>query len=130
MNHPCLSCGACCATYRVSFYGGEAIPGPGAVPEDLVENLTPFLVAMKGTNQPEPRCCALEGTVGGEVRCTIYPLRSSTCRELEASWEHGEAVDRCDRARIRHGLSPLQREDWDPNIPRSPSGRPGGTKAA
>lgn len=123
VGHPCQRCGACCACYRVSFFWGECAdegappPGPGApdapaVPPSLVEPLTPFLVAMTGTNQAQPRCAALLGEVGVRSACGIYPARSSACRELQASYENGVADDKCDRARAKWGLPPLRPEDW------------------
>ncbi len=115
--NPCLTCGACCASFRVSFYRGEAVPGPGAVPEELVESITPFRVAMKGTTTKPPRCVALAGTVGCEVGCSIYALRPTPCREFTASWAEGEALEACDEARRRWGLAPLTPSDW-----RSPGG--------
>lgn len=111
--HPCLSCGACCAAYRVSFYWAEGRSGGGAVPDELTEQVAPFRAAMAGTNQAVPRCAALLGTVGEGVRCSIYDDRPSPCRELQASWEDGTPDDKCDRARVRHGLPPLTREDWE-----------------
>src|SRR5690606_34427090 len=70
---PCLDCGACCATFRVSFYGGEAASAPGgAAPGRLIEEVPPQLSCMRGSNQPQPRCFALMGEVGSSVRCTIY----------------------------------------------------------
>jgi uncharacterized protein len=96
---PCLSCGACCATYRVSFYWAESL-GPL---EPWTEHLTPHLSCMVGTSRPLPRCAALQGVVGDSAFCTVYPHRPSPCRELEPGDE------RCDRARIRHGLSPISK---------------------
>lgn len=106
MSHPCLSCGACCASFRVSFYFGEsdAVPG-GSVPQHLVEPVSPFLVAMRGTNQPQPHCAALVGTVGQACSCAIYTQRSSTCKEVEAGDEH------CNKARAKYGLSALSAAD-------------------
>lgn len=76
---------------------------------------------MKGTNQPSPRCIALEGTIGHAVRCTIHPVRSSTCREFPASYEDGiTANERCDKARIAHGLRPLVPSDWQDTPPKTP----------
>lgn len=112
MTSPCLSCGACCASFRVSFYRGEAIPGPGAVPDELVEPVSAFHVAMRGTTTTPVRCVALDGQVGSAVTCSIYPLRASTCREFTASWEHGEPQPACDAARARWGLPALTPEDW------------------
>ena len=38
--HPCLTCGACCAHFRVSFHWSEADPEQGgAVPAALTEPL-------------------------------------------------------------------------------------------
>ncbi|MGB7648286.1 MAG: YkgJ family cysteine cluster protein, partial [Pseudomonas fluorescens] len=33
---PCLSCGACCSHFRVSFFWGECASSGGTVPDDLV----------------------------------------------------------------------------------------------
>jgi Fe-S-cluster containining protein len=112
MEHPCRTCGACCATFRVSFYGGETDAVYGEVPIDLTEPVTPHRVAMRGTNQIPPRCVALDGPVGGLTTCTIHTIRPSPCREFEAAWEDGTPHDRCDAARARHGLAPLTPQDW------------------
>lgn len=108
--NPCLACGACCASFRVSFYWGETDAAPGGlVPAEMTVPVSPHFVAMRGTDQPHllPHCMALEGEVGKAVGCTIYHLRSSTCREFTASWENGEHNPVCDRARARYGLPPL-----------------------
>lgn len=94
----CMECGACCAAYRVSFYWSEAL----ALPPALTQKVNPWLSCMAGTNQPAPRCHALQGEIGQRVSCGVYEQRSSTCRELVAG------DDRCGRARLRHGLAPLQ----------------------
>lgn len=113
-NNPCRTCGACCASFRVSFYWGETDAAPtGLVPAHLTEAITPHRVAMLGTNQAKPHCIALHGTVGESVTCTIYPLRSSACREFAASWECGVHNPSCDRARAKHGLLPLRRDLTD-----------------
>jgi Fe-S-cluster containining protein len=103
--HPCLRCGACCAAFRVSFYWAEPVP------PELTVRVTPFLAAMDGTDRPEPRCVALHGELGREVRCTAYEARPSPCREFGASWEDGTPNPRCDAARARYGLPPLRPED-------------------
>ena len=92
----CLKCGACCATYRVSFYWSEAMVL--GLPDSLVERVSPWLVCMAGTGRPTPRCEALDGVIGREVACRVYSRRPSPCRELQP----GE--DKCNRARARHGL--------------------------
>jgi Fe-S-cluster containining protein len=110
----CVTCGACCAGYRVSFYWSEADPSAGGrVPPELVEPVSPFLVCMAGTKHDGGRCVALSGMIGTEVSCTIYADRSSACREF------GDESARCDQARARHGLPPLRSEqllelDQDP----------------
>ncbi|WP_019139801.1 YkgJ family cysteine cluster protein [Noviherbaspirillum massiliense] len=101
-DNPCLSCGACCVTFRVSFYWAEAeVQG---LAEHLTEKLNPFYSCMAGTNKASPRCQALDGKVGEEVVCGVYAHRPSPCRELQAGDE------KCNRARIRHGLPPLYSE--------------------
>ena len=107
--HPCQSCGACCASFRVSFYRGEALHGdPEAVPAELTEVVAPFRVAMRRDGEDRLRCVALEGEVGSAVACSIYARRPSPCREFRASWEDGRVDARCDAARARHGLHPLR----------------------
>lgn len=98
----CQQCGACCATYRVSFYWGEA--GQSGLPDTAIQQLTPFLACMAGTNDHPPRCHALSGVVGVAVACGVYGQRPSPCRELQP----GE--DKCNRARARHGLPPIAAE--------------------
>lgn len=107
-DSPCLNCGACCATFRVSFYWGETDAAPGGgVPNQLTEQITPHLSCMQGTNQALPRCVALVGEVGKGVRCSIYEKRSSSCREFPFHGEYGQDNPDCQRARAQHGLPPL-----------------------
>ncbi len=96
---PCTRCGACCASYRVSFYWAD--PHAGALPDALLEQVTPHLACMRGTNARRPRCVALDGIVGQSVRCTVYDLRPDACRAVMPGDE------RCNRARARHGLEPV-----------------------
>lgn len=116
LNNPCLSCGACCANFRVSFYWRETSADPqGTVPEDLTEPLNDFYACMGGTNRKEPYCVALNGLVGKQVSCVIYPQRSSTCREFGIHWVRGRLfvnsleLERCNQARLVHGLPPLEK---------------------
>jgi len=105
MSQACLTCGACCAYFRVSFYWSETDAHPdGSVPQHLTTPINPYLVAMSGTEVRPARCVALEGEVGRCVSCSIYARRSSTCREFEAGDE------RCNQARALHGLLPLGME--------------------
>lgn len=98
-DNPCVSCGACCVTYRVSFYWAEA--EALGLPEHLVEQLNPFYACMAGTNAAKPRCQALDGEIGSSVGCSVYAQRPAACHEVQAGDE------KCNRARQRHGLPPL-----------------------
>ncbi len=111
--HPCLSCGACCAYYRASFYWAEADDAtPGGVPVELTRRLTEHRRSMRGMDGPSPRCIALVGEIGRRVHCAIYDRRSSVCRAFDPSWENGSPNERCDRARVAWGMAPLTPADW------------------
>src|SRR5690606_30290696 len=77
--NPCLSCGACCAHFRVSFYCGEiAGEAGGTVPPELVTQVGPLRACMKGTEYGGKRCVALRGELGQSgIHCAIYALRPS-----------------------------------------------------
>jgi Fe-S-cluster containining protein len=121
--NPCVTCGACCVTYRASFHWLELASAGGTVPDELAEQLTPHLAVMKGSNGKNIRCCALDGTVGGRVSCSIYPQRSSSCRDFPYSGENGVYHDRCEKARARVGLPPLMQPPQEPpDSPDSPEG--------
>jgi uncharacterized protein len=107
-DNPCIACGACCAGFRVSFYWGEGDDAPdGFVPIVHTTQLTPHRRCMKGTDRSAPRCECLSGTVGENVRCTIYAQRPTPCREFNFHGEHGLANVRCNEVRAKHGLTPL-----------------------
>ncbi|MCL7489276.1 MAG: YkgJ family cysteine cluster protein [Desulfobulbaceae bacterium] len=111
--NPCVSCGACCAYYRVSFYWTESdLAAPGGVPHALADHLHTHFLVMKGTDRPTPRCISLKGVIGSQVYCEIYQRRSSGCRNLRPSWENGELNKRCDKARAKWGLPPVDRDAW------------------
>ena len=99
--HPCLSCGACCASFRVDFAVDELEDQGGCVPNGLAVEVTGATCRMRGTDHSPPRCAALTGKLGQQVACGIYEWRPSPCREFEA----GSAA--CNTARTRHGLPPL-----------------------
>jgi len=106
---PCISCGACCAFYRCSFYWAEAdCAADGTVPFEMTEKLNDFRLMMRGMSGLTPRCIALLGEIGKSVRCSIYDLRSSVCRDFPVSWENGVHNPRCDKARLAWGLGILQ----------------------
>jgi len=111
--HPCLSCGACCAHYRVAFHWMESDEfSTDGVPAALTERLDPHRMCMQGTYAAPVRCVALDAEIGVRSRCTIHPRRPGVCREVDASWEHGASSRQCDQARLAHGLPPLTPTDW------------------
>lgn len=104
-SNPCYTCGACCASFRVSFYWGESTDAAdGFVPVELTEKVHHNLLCMKGTNSNTPRCIALRGEVGEQVSCAIYEQRPSTCREFNAYELDGTPNMRCFKLR---GISPI-----------------------
>lgn len=78
-----------------------------AVPEEMTIELNPDTLTMKGTDKRNPRCIALQGSVGSLVHCSIYENRSSTCRDFRFSGEDDRSNPLCDRARGIYGLLPL-----------------------
>ena len=100
-EHPCLGCGACCASFRVDFAIQESSDAGGSVPAGLVVGVNSNICRMRGTDHSPPRCAALTGKIGQQVACGIYEWRPSPCREFEAG-DHA-----CHRARMRHGLPAL-----------------------
>ena len=52
------------------------------MPDQLTVQVSPFHVAMLGTESKPARCVGLLGDVGCGVRCSMYEQRSSTCREF------------------------------------------------
>jgi Fe-S-cluster containining protein len=98
-DNPCLSCGACCRTYRVSFYWAEALESK--LPDDLTEQVTPHLSCMAGTNSNQPYCAALGRGDAGPMACGVYPQRPSPCREVQIG------DNKCKQARARCGLPAL-----------------------
>lgn len=102
MTHPCLSCGACCASFRVDFSEHESQEHGGSVPAGLVEEVTDYTCRMRGTDWARPRCAALVGKVGEKAYCGIYEWRPSPCREFAAG------SDACNRVRQRHQLPVLE----------------------
>lgn len=98
-DNPCLSCGACCMTYRVSFYWAEA--DERGLPSSMTERLTPHISCMAGTNASSPRCRALGAGDAGPMACGVYQQRPAPCREVQPG------DDKCQRARAHHGLAPL-----------------------
>jgi Fe-S-cluster containining protein len=107
VNH-CQCCGACCATYRVSFHVEEVddLPG-GRVPAGLIDPMTSQLVCMRGTASSPYRCVALRGIIGDSASCAIYEFRPSACRDFAPLAAVGRGDEACNEARRHHQLPPL-----------------------
>jgi len=105
-ENPCVSCGACCAHFRVSFYWTESddVLG-GIVPSALTERVNLHMRCMSGTQSSPPRCVALSGKVGVQVACTIYENRPSPCREFDIFELDGTLNQRCNKLRESLKLS-------------------------
>jgi uncharacterized protein len=99
--HPCTTCGACCASYRVDFAVYELDEMGGGVPAGLAVEVNGSTCRMRGTDHVPIRCAALTGKVGEKTACAIYEWRPNPCRELEPG-SYG-----CEKARARHGLPAL-----------------------
>lgn len=105
--NPCLTCGACCASFRVDFDCSELESQGGRVPDGLTVEVTGRIVRMRGTDHARPRCAALSGQVGVKASCGIHEWRPAPCREFGERAPMGIGDDACNRARARHGLPPL-----------------------
>lgn len=105
--NPCTRCGACCASFRVDFARDELASAGGCVPDGLAVDIGDTSCRMRGTDHQPPRCAALVGRIGQQVRCAIHAWRPSPCREFGLRAPLGIGDDACDRARARHGLPPL-----------------------
>jgi len=106
-QHPCLTCGACCHEYRVEFPVYELQSMGGSVPDALAHEVCGNRWRMDGTQQHPVRCVALIGRCGKQSICSIYAQRPSACQQFEMG------TDRCNEARLRHGLPPLDALPWD-----------------
>jgi Fe-S-cluster containining protein len=92
----------------VVFHVSESDEAPGGfVPDWLCGEVTDTLLCMEGTDRAPPRCVALRGEIGRDVRCTIYEMRPSPCRDYAPHGFFGIENAECNGARARHGLPPL-----------------------
>lgn len=105
-TNPCLSCGACCAHYRVAFYSGELAGATGGtVPPELTTQIGPLRACMKGTELGGNRCIALQGELGRPgIHCTIYEKRPTPCREFNVVDDDGVMNPACLNLRQQLGL--------------------------
>ncbi|GAB4519502.1 MAG: hypothetical protein OHK0046_28470 [Anaerolineae bacterium] len=96
------------------------------MPPEMTQRLDSFRACMKGTDQKQPRCVALAGTIGQDVNCTIYENRPTPCREFAVDWVdgvlvfHPDDLERCTRARAAYGLPPLLDSPLKPFLPDAP----------
>lgn len=109
-TNPCKSCGVCCHHFRISFYQGECVSNGGIVPDDLVIPITPFHVAMKGTEAGGKKCVALNGEIGNNIGCSIYSNRPSVCRLYHVWDDQGNPNPKCQELRAKYGIQPLQKQ--------------------
>ena len=108
-SNPCISCGACCEHFRISFYFGELASMGGTVPDEMTEKVNDTYACMSGTKYGGGRCGALVGEVGQPgISCSIYTNRPSHCRTFPVWEESGQPNDRCSRARELRGLPALK----------------------
>jgi uncharacterized protein len=104
----CLSCGACCVTFRITLPRLELDNQPGGwVPTALTTPYTATTACLREHEDIPGRCIALAGTVGSAVSCTIYAQRPSACKEFAPLSALGQGDDACDEARRHCGLPPL-----------------------
>lgn len=116
--HPCLKCGACCATYRVTFLKAE-LDGPNNQLAKISKDNGGLWQIMPGTDKRHNPCCNyLKGTIGRSASCGVYESRPSPCKIFKASYEDGVTeAPRCNEARRHHGLKPLTKSDWKKGTP-------------
>ena len=112
IDNPCLTCGACCSYYRVSFHWMECDPRgmTGPLPERTVQR-DHHQVCMAGTMGKPVRCIELLGQVTQSVSCLIYERRASPCRNFgvqmrgEENWNISAAdLEHCNEARAHYNL--------------------------
>lgn len=107
-DNPCLTCGACCSHFRISFYCGESTALGGTVPDHMVYKLNDTMGCMRGTEAGSGRCTALSGTIGESIACTIYADRPTPCREYHVWDLDGNPNPKCQELRAKHGLPLLE----------------------
>lgn len=107
-SHPCQTCGACCSQFQVKFNTSEDF-----VPFFYKIKISDSQMALKFNHPEKKRCLALDGHIGKNVHCKIYPFRPSPCHNFKASFENGIHQVRCDEARAVMGLRPLTLDDWN-----------------
>jgi uncharacterized protein len=100
----CTTCGACCASFRVDFPEEELQSQGGCVPDTLADEIRAGTFRLRGTDYVQPRCAALQGTVGVAAWCGLHEYRPNVCRDFAPFAAHERFDEACNRARARHGL--------------------------
>jgi len=108
VTYECQSCGACCcnpAENRAEGYRDYVLVEPSARLLRRRQLLGRYTV-VNGRGErhlklvgAEGRCAALEGALGGRVRCAIYADRPAACRKVDP----GSA--RCLQYRAERGIT-------------------------
>lgn len=102
----CVRCGACCCNTASNKAEGY-IDYVEVFPNDVLRRRPDILGPLAVRNvarqvhlklTPEGRCVALAGVVGQSVHCSIYELRPTVCRRVQAGSEE------CLSARRDQGL--------------------------
>ncbi len=99
---PCMSCGACCAYFKVQFdkkYNPQ-------VPWQKIKVISHSEAVMLGTEEAKGRCKSLDGIVGENCRCNIYNSRPDVCESFTVWLNDGSQNPKCIEARKHHGLKP------------------------
>ena len=88
----CQSCGACCHNMDYNVKRDledyvEVNVRSGLLEDD--ETARKYTFVRKGKHYmrmvgPQPRCIALEGTLGKRVACTVYESRPTPCRKVQS----------------------------------------------
>lgn len=70
------------------------------MPDEETTRVSPFLVAMRGTEHGKGRCSCLDET----GMCSIYESRPSCCREFPARMEDGSPNPKCTELKALYGV--------------------------
>jgi uncharacterized protein len=102
----CVTCGACCMYARVVAFSraeSENIKAYWDITLDGADDVVIERVFPLGSESGH--CVNLEGTVGHEVGCRIYPDRPHVCSDFEPG------SDRCHGFRRKAGIEPSLSDD-------------------
>lgn len=97
---PCVSCGACCAYFKVEF-SRENNP---QVPWQKIIIQKDKKAFMKGAEKFKGRCDSLLGNLGENCSCSIYENRPDVCAAFPVWLNNGKQNPKCIKAREHNGL--------------------------